>query len=349
MKLTRFAAALLPLTILFSSITFAFETDQYNLPDTPLADSGEEISEYIFANLKQAITELNAEIAQTAACLESRTKDCDATEKQRKKLEQLRSEDAPAIALFKRIGDGNLFKTKFGRWLYSHQFRSSPSSYKAPYSESVFVLNLIDHATLSPTYRLYGVDLGGDKLEHLLQQGYDYYSKYRGERRKGRSEKEAVAKAISWGQRTERTYFGLLASGVYSNADLFANYAGLKFYLHLTEEPFGEPRVKPVLQLEDGRWVFVGEQDGKSFLKPFVTDHLNEALNPSSFRITLYRSVRRQVRKHACPKWKTAFLEMTRQSVDATTASLESWNGEDYGHTKRSRTVTIGDACFGDN
>lgn len=348
MKLTRFAAAVLAASLLTHGLAYGFETDQFNLPDVPLADSGEEISEYIFANLTQAVAELNAEIAHTSACIDSRAKGCDAADKERKKLSRLLGEDAPATALFKRIGDGNLFRTRFGKWLYEHKFRSGPASYKAPYGQSIYILNPIDYSTLSPTFRLYAVELGGDKLEHMLQQGYKYYTIFREERAKGRPDGEAAAKAIAWGKRTERTYFGLLSSGVFSNADLFANYAGLKFYLHLSSAVFGQPGLRQVLRIVDGKWTFEGEHDAASFLKPFIADQLNEALNPSSYRLTLYGSVRRQVKKHACPKWAKAFPELSRQSADATTNSLESWNGEDYGYTRRSRTVTIGEACFGD-
>ncbi|CAN5876298.1 hypothetical protein BH24ACI1_BH24ACI1_14180 [soil metagenome] len=35
--------------------TVAFETDQYNLPAPPLADIGDEVSEYTEENLKKAI------------------------------------------------------------------------------------------------------------------------------------------------------------------------------------------------------------------------------------------------------------------------------------------------------
>jgi hypothetical protein len=33
-------------------------------------------------------------------------------------------------------------------------------------------------------------------------------------------------------------------------------------------------------------------------------------------------------------------------AVEATTASLTLWNGEDYGHKSGARTVTIGGTCF---
>jgi hypothetical protein len=346
MKLASIAAAILTASLLSGSVALAFETDQYNLPDRPLADTGEEISEYIFTNLQEAVDELNTEIARSTGCIAIRTKGCGDADDERRKLTKLQSDEAPATALFRRIGDGNLFRTKFGRWLYSHAFHSAPASYKAPYGESVFLINPLDYSTLSPTFRLYGIDLGGDKLEHLLQQGFKYYSIYREQRRKGLSEAEASAKAIAWGQRTERTYFGLLSSGVYSNADLFANYAGLKFYLHLTKTVEGQPATRPLYRLENGRWVFAGQIDRGSLLKPFITDHMNEALNASSFRVTLYGSARRQVQRHACAKWVKAFPAMSRDSADATAASLESWNGEDYGYTKRSRTLTLGETCF---
>ncbi len=37
-----------------ANIAFAFETDQYNLPPEPLADIGDEVSEYAEQNLRNA-------------------------------------------------------------------------------------------------------------------------------------------------------------------------------------------------------------------------------------------------------------------------------------------------------
>ena len=75
--------------------------------------------------------------------------------------------------------------------------------------------------------------------------------------KKGNAE-EAVQQAVKWGQKTERTYFGLWVSGVYSNADLYANYAGMKFYDALTQ-PLTVGGESPAGYRSSGKWPLENE------------------------------------------------------------------------------------------
>lgn len=326
----------------------AFETDQYNLPPEPLADIGSEVSEYVEDNLRRAIADLNTQISRHEACLEGTiTKGCGTDLAERQKLASLRTRDALAAAVFAPLGDGNLFVTKFGRWMTSHKFHSEPASYKTGYTRSIFVVLPADYLTLSPTVKLYGKEFGIDKLEHMFQQGYEYYKIEEEARHEGLSRQQAVGFAVRWGQKTERTYFGLLTSGVYSNADLYANYAGMKFYQGLTQKvPVGDSVRQPIVAMTNGWWILNERSLGDNLLKPFIADHLNEALNPSSYSLLLYGSVRRIVKKYACTDWRSRYPDLTADELKSRSASLEDWNGEDYGFTKRDRVVTIADACF---
>lgn len=330
-----------------ATAAFAFETDQYNLPPVPLADIGDEVSEYVEDNLRVAIARVNADIATRVDCLENKSRGCSSAESERKKLAGLRSSEAIAREVFNQIGDGNLFTTKFGNWMRTHKFRGQPDRYKTSYRESIFLLNPTDYLTISATVRLFGVEFGIDKLEHFFQQGYDYYKIHNEAVAKNGSESEASKKAVKWGQRTERTYFGLLASGVYSNADLYANYAGMKFYQGLTKAIQINGKTRPAtVSLRKGAWKTDSVGLGENFLKPFLTDHLNEALNPSAFRLTLVRSVRRAVKKYSCPDWRQAYPNLTAIDLTQRSKAIEFWNGEDYGFTKKDRFVTIADSCF---
>lgn len=93
------------------SATFAFETDQYNLPPEPLADIGDEVSDYAEENLRKALDKINAEIIARQACLERKVLSigkvsCGGAEKQQARLEFLRSEAAVAQAVYKLLGGG---------------------------------------------------------------------------------------------------------------------------------------------------------------------------------------------------------------------------------------------------
>src|SRR5664279_2223510 len=105
---------------LFLSLAFALqpiavaamETDQYNLPPVRLADIGDEVSEYVEGELLMATAIVNGEIALHQACLDAgsaKRSGCGSHDKERRKLDYLRSNDAVAKELYKLLGDGNIF------------------------------------------------------------------------------------------------------------------------------------------------------------------------------------------------------------------------------------------------
>ena len=164
----------------------------------------------------------------------------------------------------------------------------------------------------------------------------------------GRSAAEAVRRAIKWGQMTERTYFGSLVSGVFSNADLFANFAGMKFYIGLTQPvKIGEIVIPPLLKVTGGVWELSSDAGlPMSLLQPYISDHLNEALNPSGFNAFLFPSVKKVIKNHSCSQWREIHTTVTAAELDTKAVSLRIWNGEDYGFTKKSRMIDIGQLCF---
>src|SRR5205807_2698500 len=81
-------------------------------------------------------------------------------------------------------------------------------------------------------------------------------------------------------------------------------------------------------------------------LKPYLTDHLNEALNPSGYAFTIYGSVRHIVKKYDCPEWRQEYPNVEATEITNRSKALEFWNGEDYGFTKNKRIVAIGEVCF---
>jgi len=327
--------------------TRAFETDQYNLSPEPLGDIGDEVSAHVEQKMRTAIAKLNGEIERRERCLTDRTPGCRSVEVLTKQLAELRSEEALAETVFRALGSGSITRRDLGEWLRSHAFAANNPRYKPAFEETIFRLNLTDYLTQSATIRLWGVEFGIDKLEHFFQQGWTYHEIAKRARSRGRSEAEANRAAIKWGRVSENTFYGLIVSGVYSNADLFANYAGMKFYAGLTRPiKIGGATRAATLRIEKGLWAFDAAGLRENFLKPFISDHLNEALNPSAFRLTLVRSVRREVRRHGCPDWRGRFSDFTRELIEKRTKSLKTWDGEDYGHTQRSRTVTLADTCF---
>lgn len=323
----------------------AFETDQYNLPPVPLADIGDEVSEYVEENIGKAVDKINAEIEE---CLKNAGSKCSSAEPQQKQLAYLRSEDAVAREIFKRLGDGIIPFTKSGSWMESHKFRAQPARFKTSYRQSVFVLLPTDYLTISSTVNMYGVNFGTDKIAHFFQQGYTYYRIYTRAKAKGLTDTEAVKKAVKWGRMTENTYYGMLISGAFSNGDMYANYAGMKFYLGIAKpSKIGNVERPATLILKNGIWAINKNASKNLLLKPFITDHLNEALNPSAYVPFLRSSIRGIVRKQSCPQWRSLYSTRTKEDFEETTRSLMLWNGEDYGFKKSKKFITISNTCFG--
>lgn len=323
----------------------AFETDQYNLPPVPLADIGDEVTEYVEAKVRSAIAELNEEIEKNESCLR---RQCKGAAKVDKRLKYLRSDAALAREVFKRLGDGIVPFTKSGTWMNRHKFRSQPARYTTGYTESIYAIFPTNYLTISPTAKIYGVEMGTDKVAHLFQQGYTYYRIYTKELSKDTTSDRAIAKAVRWGRQSEHTYYGTFVSGVYSNADLFANYVGMEFYQGLARETKVAGVTRPAIaELVDGRWQISKGVDLKgTLIRPYMTEHMNEALNPSMFTAGLRSFVRKKVRKRSCSQWLAAYPHIGQNDFAAKSAALETWNGRDYGHRRNTEPVSIAGTCF---
>jgi hypothetical protein len=132
------------------------------------------------------------------------------------------------------------------------------------------------------TIKIAGALVGSDKLGHFFSQGIKYYQSHLG----GESEEEVLGR----GRFNEGWIFGQMATGVYSNADLVANYEGYRFYRSLFEDG-----VVP------GKGAIVVWQGGRPVVeRPFDwADHVNEywdeALNPSHFGGALQRYMDRRL------------------------------------------------------
>src|SRR3989338_9535588 len=70
--------------------------------------------------------------------------------------------------------------------------------------------------------------VGSDKIGHFIGIGYTYY------------QYPSLSEAMDFGELTERTYFGLNTTAIYSYADLIANYEGYLFWNRVakSENPY---------------------------------------------------------------------------------------------------------------
>ena len=109
---------------------------------------------------------------------------------------------------------------------------------------------------LGSTIRVGELYIGTDKLGHFLDTGYLYYKEYQ-------AGGESLDRAIAWGEETEKGKYGYAVSGIYSYADLAANYEGLRFWLSFVDS---SSDIKPYVSCEDGVWTKLRKFDSDEYV-----------------------------------------------------------------------------------
>ena len=140
----------------------------------------------------------------------------------------------------------------------------------------------------SSTIRLGDVLVGVDKIDHFWVQGHLYYDKA------GRG--GDMERAIRYGTRTEWLRWGMMTTGVFSFADLAANYDGYAFYRDLLGPG------SPLQRGEDGCVVQVRGFDWEEH----VDWEYDEVANPPVYRKNIQERVDRYLdlsERESCADW----------------------------------------------
>lgn len=220
----------------------------------------------------------------------------------------------------------------------------SPDKLGSVYSFAGFHRGLhCQYFILSSTIKAHGVEFGMDKLGHFFNEGLKYFRIYRKNILLGYSVNEAKAMAYEWGANSEDSYFGMLVSGIYSNADLAANYAGMHFYINLFEEiELNSKNYKSVLKRDGNGNYFI--DDTQDLFKKYVSNHFNEVYNPSKIEY-LQRVVIEKALPSRCASWER-FISLN--DLLQKKRGLNQWNGELYGATYES-SVQLEKICYFNN
>jgi ankyrin repeat protein len=196
---------------------------------------------------------------------------------------------------------------------------------------------------------------GTDKIIHFINVGRIYHAKYETRLKRGLSEKEAIKSAIAATSRnlltSEGGVLGVFTTGIYSNGDLAADYAGLMFYRNLTETVHVGPRTLPPMLERDGPFWRVKVEPASDVFVAFVTPHWNEVLNPNKY--VGYTSGRiRALVSERCPQvldwYRDARGERRdRAQFEAIERQLATYDGVDYGHQgNTTNPVSVANICF---
>ncbi|MBN2657632.1 MAG: hypothetical protein JXR86_11280 [Spirochaetales bacterium] len=126
-----------------------------------------------------------------------------------------------------------------------------------------------------------GEFIGPDKIDHFFDQGYSYWLK------SGFGEDDKAA--IEFGVESENGWYGLKAGGVFSFADLKANWEGYRFYIDLFDEEKG--------------YLKISEEGLISMREPFdwsdyIDWQFDELKNPSVMTEITYQLICRHIKRH---------------------------------------------------
>lgn len=137
---------------------------------------------------------------------------------------------------------------------------------------------LLTSKTMSGVIRIGDQTIGTDKLEHMFGQGFMYF-------KKNYIRNKGVVSAIKGGILREKIILGgfKLGNGVFSYADLAANFNGMRLWNHMLQlrnDVLGEEHnLGPYIACESSKWVQVKEIDFTNY----VDDSMDEAINCSKF------------------------------------------------------------------
>ncbi len=168
---------------------------------------------------------------------------------------------------------------------------------------------------MARTVSIGGVDVGIDKVAgHMFGFGRRYYRRYQRLRSRGWSEEDALRRVIRRGLHNELTLVGGLADGVFSLADLEANYRGLLLARDFCEGP------APLLERGEEGWRAARPIDLAAYVNPL----LDETFNASLYASYRWRRVRDPLVAY-CPERATAAIaERMRRYAAAAPPSLSA-------------------------
>jgi hypothetical protein len=202
-----------------------------------------------------------------------------------------------------------------------------------------------------------GVLIGTDKIIHFIYVGVLYHQRYLSAVARGLGEAEATRHAVTATLAnpltSENGVLGLYSTGIRSNGDLAANFAGLKFYRNLTEPVrVGAVRLPPMLQRDGEHWRVVVQDEDTVFTR-FISPHWNEVLNPNSY--LRYVGVRvRSIIGSRCDDVADWYRDGGGQPLGtawfaARQRELATFDGEPYGHKlPAEHPVSVADICRDD-
>ena len=194
------------------------------------------------------------------------------------------NEDAFITAIYRELGGFHLVD-EVERWaMFAPEIHRLPlERAESVYADIPFVLALGARlGNFTQTMNVGGSYISTDKLGHFFSQGRKFLQRYQ---RLGSVEKAAERTAI-W----EGFVWGEFLSGIYSNADLIANYEGFLFYRSLFNSGVVDGR-EAIFRCEGGNF----EKQRDFTWEDHVNALWDEMINPSYYRKSLVPAIEQRM------------------------------------------------------
>jgi hypothetical protein len=251
----------------YSYLACSAEADNFTPPKLDLADVSVQINTLARNYLLAAVKKINAEGA------------CD---------QGAKSEQALYLELRKYFANHSK-----GALVKEILYTKNINKYVLPLKESVYgewspfngyLLGnkkaALSPLALSPLIRIGDQVIGVDKLEHLFGMGFIYFTQHY-------LNKKPIQKVLKSGIFKEKTYLGgnVLATGVFSYADLSANFNGMRFWNHMllkNDDILGaDKNVGPYISCINSQWT-INENTPIDF-RNYIDSSMDESINCSKF------------------------------------------------------------------
>ena len=246
--------------------TRAAEADHFTLPEGQIADITLEVNRLANEGLSRAIDDLNAQGG------------CDGTRKGDELLYERLTD------VFSNHKKGQLVNTIISGEIPRTVIPLKESIYSEWSIWNGFLLGRRGAAksplALFPLIKIGDTVIGVDKLEHMFGMGLRYF---KGHYLDGKP----LVSVLKGGIFKEKTFLGgnMLATGVFSYADLSANFNGMRFWNHMLQKQDdvlgAQHNAGPYLSCQAGRWV--KNEERPIDFRSYVDATMQESMNCSKF------------------------------------------------------------------
>ena len=249
------------LWLVFSTNSFALETDQFHAAFHDIRESSSPLNAYVEEKMNKALVSAKPNIS----CAE--ISDAVMTEIVGKYSISAISSFAKSSPDIDRYPDDSV-----GMQSYLNQ---------SIYKDAGFPFLLF--GVISKTINVGGVYIGTDKLGHFALIGRNYYRRFLELKAKGLTDSEAEKESVMKGIQQEVHLLGYTLGGVLSFGDLEANFQGMQFARSLCN---GE---NPYLLKRNSRWV---KNPERTFdIKNYINPKMDESFWPPLWKARIWKDI----------------------------------------------------------